>query len=180
MRTQEVASRGNRLEIRRGSTFAFVSGLGGAEIRPQYLTGDWWAKIYTASQGAVHGALFGIFHVDGDPLKAEFYFKNVDGQVVDRFEVVSKVAEPVIPPPIPPPPPPQPSPQGNDSRVIVLDPVQMGIPLGSSVRVSDFQGRSIVHIAHLRERVSIMLQRPGVLLLSADGGRIRRTIIIIP
>lgn len=177
MRTQEVASRGNRLEIRRGSTFAFVNGLGGAEIRPQYLSGDWWAKIYTASQGAAHGAMFGVFHVDGDPLKAEFYFKNVYGEVVDRFQVISKVSEFEPRPPVPPPPPP---PRSLEPRVLVLDPRQLGILPGSPIRVEDYLGRSIFRIDHLRERVTIPVRQPGLLLLSANGGRVRRKIIIIP
>jgi len=58
---QRIVSRSDTLRLRKGHTFAFVSGLGGGEIRPQTLNGAWWASVYTASQGAGHGALFGVF-----------------------------------------------------------------------------------------------------------------------
>ena len=37
-----------------------------------------------------HGALFIDFHVDDDPRKARGYFKNIRGQVVDSFTVISE------------------------------------------------------------------------------------------
>jgi hypothetical protein len=46
-----------------------------------------WAKFYTSDQGARCAALFIIFHVDGDPRKAWAYFKMVNGQIIDRFEL---------------------------------------------------------------------------------------------
>jgi hypothetical protein len=46
-----------------------------------------WAKIYTATQGATFGALFIVFNIDGDPTKAHGYFKNINGQIVDRFGI---------------------------------------------------------------------------------------------
>jgi predicted phosphodiesterase len=81
-----------------GRTFVFHSGLGGHSIRQQercfpaefpYGCKGEWARIYTATQDATHGALFMTFHVDGDPAKAEGYFKNIDGQVVDSFTVTA-------------------------------------------------------------------------------------------
>lgn len=74
-----------------GRSFAFVSGLGGKSIRDQELSGDWWASIYTSTQNANYGALFGIFNVDSVANHANFYFKDVDGNVVDSFMVVSNV-----------------------------------------------------------------------------------------
>ena len=79
-----------------GQTFTAVSGLGGRSIRdqerclppvPPYGCNGEWAVIYTSDQSATWGALFLQFHVDGNPLKARGWFKNVDGDVVDEFEL---------------------------------------------------------------------------------------------
>ena len=82
-----------------GSTFVFVSGLGGNSIRNQerclpatfpYGCNGEWASIYSSDQNAKFGALFITFHVDGDPRKARGYFKTVDGEVVDLFVVFAQ------------------------------------------------------------------------------------------
>jgi hypothetical protein len=91
VRQQIVASRSDTLFITKGKTFVFVSGLGGQSIRDQELSGNWWASIYTSTQGANDGALFGVFNVDGVQNLASFYFKDVTGRVVDRFFVISNV-----------------------------------------------------------------------------------------
>ena len=84
-----------------GKSFVFVSGLGGQGIRNQerclpttfpYGCKGEWAKIYTGSQGARFGALFIVFNIYGDPTKAQGYFKNVNGQVVDRFDITVDVS----------------------------------------------------------------------------------------
>jgi hypothetical protein len=87
-----------------GRTFAFVSGLGGRSIREQQLClvtpCDFWASIYTSDDpGATYGALFGVFNYQGNPRQARFYFKNVNGEVVDDFLVESTlfVPEPSLP-----------------------------------------------------------------------------------
>ncbi len=85
-----------------GSTFVFVSGLGGRSIRPQrrcapttfpYGRGSAckgiWASIYSSSQDAKYGALFITFNVGGDPNKAEGEFVNIDGDVIDSFTVTA-------------------------------------------------------------------------------------------
>ncbi|NIR48271.1 hypothetical protein GWO43_07365 [candidate division KSB1 bacterium] len=72
-----------------GRTFVFVSGLGGKSIRDQERSRDWWASIYTSDQDANHGALFGTFNVDGIFNLAHFYFKDIDGVVVDEFYVIN-------------------------------------------------------------------------------------------
>lgn len=88
-----------------GKSFVFVSGLGGYDIRDQkrclpatfpYGCKGEWAKIYTSSQGATFGALFIVFNVNGDPTKAQAYFKNVNGEIVDRFDITidAKAAKP--------------------------------------------------------------------------------------
>jgi len=74
-----------------GRSFAFVSGLGGAGIYSQTRSGAWWASIYTSTQGATYGALFGVFNYQGNPRLAHFYFKNINGTVVDDFYVQNNV-----------------------------------------------------------------------------------------
>ncbi len=88
---QTVASSSETLVVTKGKTFVFVSGLGGESIRNQELSGNWWASIYTSTQNANYGALFGTFFVGGKPNAASFYFKDIDGKIVDRFDVVSNV-----------------------------------------------------------------------------------------
>lgn len=97
----------DNLWVARGSTFVFVSGLGGSSIRDQirclpasypYGCKGEWAKIYTNNQGAQYGALFITFHVDGNPNKARGYFKNIDGQIIDTFEISSaRAQDPALP-----------------------------------------------------------------------------------
>jgi hypothetical protein len=77
-----------------GRSFVFVSGLGGKSIRNQDLDGPWWASIYTSDQDADYGALFGVFHYQGDPRLAYFYFKDISGTIADEFFVESAVALP--------------------------------------------------------------------------------------
>ncbi|MBX2837816.1 MAG: metallophosphoesterase [Gammaproteobacteria bacterium] len=78
---QSVVHRNNVMRIAPGNSMMFVSGLGGKSIREQTRGGDWWGSIYTASQGATHGALFCDFGTS----KADCYFKAIDGSVPDRF-----------------------------------------------------------------------------------------------
>ena len=89
--TQSVASTSDTLVIDQGESFVFVSGLGGHSIRDQELDGPWWASIYTEDQGANFGALFCEFFADGEPERASCYFKDIDGNVPDRFELLSAV-----------------------------------------------------------------------------------------
>jgi hypothetical protein len=78
-----------------GRTLVFVSGLGGRSVRNQDRDGYWWASVYTSDQGAAPGALFGVFHHLGSPSRAAFYFKDVNGRVIDAFRVGSALPEPV-------------------------------------------------------------------------------------
>jgi predicted phosphodiesterase len=89
--TQSVASTSDILVIDEGETFAFVTGLGGHSIRDQERDGPWWASIYTEDQDANFGALFCEFFADGEPERARCYFKDIDGNVPDRFELISAV-----------------------------------------------------------------------------------------
>jgi calcineurin-like phosphoesterase family protein len=96
MQNQVIASTSNTLVIAQddpstpqdeGRSFAFVSGLGGESIRAQQVSGPWFASIYTSTQSAEYGALFGVFNPFGDPTLARFYFKNIDGVIIDAFQV---------------------------------------------------------------------------------------------
>jgi len=80
-------------------SFVAVSGIAGKSIRVQqrcfpstfpYGCNGVWASIYTSDQGANHGALFITFNYQGDPNKAHGYFKNIDGQVIDEFDITTE------------------------------------------------------------------------------------------
>jgi ankyrin repeat protein len=88
-----VADRSAAMDLRRGTTFVVVHGIAGKSMRRirRLPIGDWWAKYYTTDNGSNHGALFGTFGVDGRRDVAEFYFKDIDGRVIDRFRVISHV-----------------------------------------------------------------------------------------
>jgi len=79
--TQSVVHTNSVMNLKPGNSIAFVSGLGGIGIRSQKRSGDWWASIYTSTQGANYGALFCEFGVS----TADCYFKAVDGSIPDRF-----------------------------------------------------------------------------------------------
>ena len=83
---QVVAHRNDLLEIGPGSSFAFVSGLGGRHIREQKLFGDWWASVYSATQNASHGALFCTLTDN----RGTCQFKDVVGAVSDQFVLENK------------------------------------------------------------------------------------------
>lgn len=92
---QSIASTANKMVIEEGKSFAFVSGLGGLSISRQYRRNDpWWAFAYTLDQDANFGALFCTFFVNGKPNHANCYFKDIDGNVPDKFELISKVKNP--------------------------------------------------------------------------------------
>lgn len=90
---QTVADRSETLHIDRGKTFVFVNGIAGKSMRRirRLPIGDWWARYYTTDNASSYGALFGTFGVGGRPDVAEFYFKDIDGRVIDTFTVVSHV-----------------------------------------------------------------------------------------
>ncbi|MEZ4641062.1 MAG: metallophosphoesterase [Caldilineaceae bacterium] len=104
-----------------GKSFVFVNGLGGYTKRAYradlHDDDGWWATIYTstrycrddctdpvtqAQQRSAdiaayrynHGALFITFHVDDDPYKARGYFKTIDGDVIDTFEIHAVASTP--------------------------------------------------------------------------------------
>ena len=86
----------DKLRVKEGSTFVFVSGLGGKSIKDQarclptsypYGCNGEWASIYTSDQNADFGALFCTFNIEGQPNKADCYFKNIQGKIIDKFTV---------------------------------------------------------------------------------------------
>ncbi len=90
------------LRLAPGSSFVFVSGLGGHSIReqrrclpstPPYGCKGEWASIYSSSQGAAPGALFCSFNFSAQPDKARCYFKDIGGVVPDEFTVISFFAQ---------------------------------------------------------------------------------------
>ena len=95
----------NNLCIAKGSpgkSFVFVSGLGGRSVRDQqrclpatfpYGCKGEWGKIYTRNQGGTFGALFIVFGINGDPTRAQGYFKNINGQVADTFDITVQASE---------------------------------------------------------------------------------------
>ncbi len=96
MQNQTIVNKSSVLDLTKGHSFAFVSGIGGHTIRDQKRSGDWWASIYTSTQNANYGALFGTFNLNGQKNVAEFYFKDIDGNIPDKFMVVSSLGEDVV------------------------------------------------------------------------------------
>lgn len=104
----------NTLVLRPGSTFAVVSGLGGADPRKQrrctpttfpYGCNNFWGKIISTSQGGgsgdsfkSFGAMIIEFKAGGDPRKANGYFKSISSEaefsVRDNFTITSYNAPP--------------------------------------------------------------------------------------
>jgi hypothetical protein len=78
-----IVNKSSDMLLKPGQSFAFVSGLGGRDVVPQEHGGDWFASIYTASQGATHGALFCTFDIS----TAACYFKAIDGAIPDSFSL---------------------------------------------------------------------------------------------
>jgi len=83
MSSQKIASTSSNFTVEEGKTFALVAGLGGIGTRDQERNGNWWASIYTSTQGARYGAMFATFYDD----YAEFYFKTINGEIIDQFTV---------------------------------------------------------------------------------------------
>ncbi len=112
-----VPSNPNSLLVAPGKTIVFVSGLGGNSIRSQQRCSPYaypygggsgcnyiWGGISTSDQGANYGALFITFNINGNPNRAHAYFKNINGQVIDEFDIsASGTAVTPVPTATPPP-----------------------------------------------------------------------------
>jgi len=88
----------NNLVVAPGTTFVFVSGLGGTGVRDQnrclpdtypYGCNGEWANIYSLNQDASPGALFCTFYADENPTKASCYFKDIAGNTPDTFSITN-------------------------------------------------------------------------------------------
>lgn len=89
----------NHLRVKAGSTFVVISGLGGyttihsqercLPISYPYGCKGEWVSIYTSENQSFPGALFCIFHVDGKPNNAKCYFKDINGNILDEFQITS-------------------------------------------------------------------------------------------
>jgi len=91
MSEQIIADNTNPYTINKDQTFAVVSGLGGRSIRSQEnFDTEHFASIYTRTQNADYGALFIEFNIDNNPRKARGYFKNIDGEIIDEFELINE------------------------------------------------------------------------------------------
>lgn len=88
-KNQTVVNQSSTLQLEKGKSFVFVSGLGGASIRDQENDWPWMASVYTSTQNANDGALFCHFNDNGNPNHASCYFKDVKGVIPDQFELVS-------------------------------------------------------------------------------------------
>lgn len=87
---QIVEGVSDTMNVRPGSTFAFVSGLGGYSIRSQVdslANNPWWASVYTSTQNANYGALLCTFNYQGER-KAHCYFKDINGNIPDTFDII--------------------------------------------------------------------------------------------
>lgn len=77
-----------------GKTIKIGSGLGGHSVDNQTRCfdncGGVWASIYTHNQNAQYGALFIVFNVNGDPYRSHAYFKTIDGQIIDEFDIIAQ------------------------------------------------------------------------------------------
>ena len=90
----------NKVRVKEGATFVFVSGLGGASIHSEntgisgglFATRDSWGSIYATEQDATHGALFCTFNTGEQLNKAFCYFKNIDGKIIDEFTITNFVS----------------------------------------------------------------------------------------
>lgn len=115
--TQKVVHTGSEMQLKPGQSFAFVSGLGGREVRSQYRGGDYFASIYTSDQGAKAGALFCEF----EDKTADCYFKAINGAVPDQFSLTrsgdSSLTSSAEPESAPPPATPE-TPTDNDNGYV--------------------------------------------------------------
>ena len=77
----------NKLKTSYGSSFIFISGLGGSPISGQIY--DEWPINYSSAQNATYGGLFCTFNAGGQPNKAFCYFKDIDERIIDEFTITS-------------------------------------------------------------------------------------------
>jgi hypothetical protein len=86
-----IASTSNTLQLEKGKSFVFVSGLGGRNINDQKRNDAWWASLYAGKRTANYGALFCTFNANGQPDHASCYFKDIAGRTIDSFTLISRI-----------------------------------------------------------------------------------------
>lgn len=90
--TLDVATTESHIELIPGTSFTVVSGLGGKSIReanPERVYLSHWASAYTASHSAKAGVFFCTLEEKHIQPKGNCYFKNVDGEIIDAFTLLS-------------------------------------------------------------------------------------------
>jgi hypothetical protein len=173
MTNQTVVSKDTLLRLKSGvaagQSFAFVSGLGGESRRAGAVTGDYIAKVYTTDENATEGAMFGVFNVDGNPRKANFYFKDVAGKIVDHFSVISEVN----PGPV--------SILDSQKRLTVFS-KRIGQGERKSIRFTDLIGRPLSITRDLEGNSTVeMGRRSGVFILrTKTGSKALGKIVVLP
>lgn len=152
---ENVVTKTSPITIEKGKTFTFMSGLGGKSIDPLQGTWqgtkDWWTKVYGADENAKSGALFCTFGVNNIRNQADCYFKNIDGDVIDNFTIISKVNSDIVienpPTPTPTPSPetnpnpaPNPTPSPNPVPPVVPTASNQNSPLGTNIGQPSYWG----------------------------------------
>ncbi len=92
--SQTIASFSDKLTLSPGESFVFVSGIAGKGIRPQQDdlgSNPWWASVYTSDENANPGALFCSFNANDNEREAVCYFKDIEGNIVDYFTLLSQI-----------------------------------------------------------------------------------------
>ena len=103
MDDQVIADSTSPYELKNGQTMNIVSANGGIGARaqtrclpynPPYGCNGEWAVINTYNQQARAGALYCTFYVDGIPNKASCYYKDINGVIIDEFDMINTNYEP--------------------------------------------------------------------------------------
>lgn len=168
---QTIVSKDSLMRLKKGQSFSFVNGLGGVQVRDQSRSDPWMAKVYTSDQGATFGAVFGTFNVDGKENKASFYFKNIQGKIIDRWEVISEVNQGSV------------ALRTGEDR-LELNPKKFGATGAAGIRLVDLSGRA-VDIADkglAGATARLPKGRSGVFMFRSEGkdGRNGEKIVVLP
>ncbi|MBI2096469.1 MAG: metallophosphoesterase [Candidatus Taylorbacteria bacterium] len=89
----ELALKETPLKISKGRSLNVISGLGGKSIVEHGFRQKIWAKVYSKTEDAAFGALFCTFNIRNRPELANCYFKNIDGEIIDSFELQSQIRD---------------------------------------------------------------------------------------
>jgi len=90
---QTIANEDLELLLKPQQSFAFVSGLGGIDVRswqPGMNENTWWAATAASDNGVSFGALFCTFNIGGDLSLAHCDFKDMAENTWDSFDIRSE------------------------------------------------------------------------------------------